>query len=90
MRGLKQRNEYDRALEPGVYDAAPKSVLAAIAISRLTLGGDRLDLATRALVTEWDTLHSNGVVPQPVPPSLRRFIGIEYEDGLAPGSEAPQ
>ena len=56
-------NEYmDQIRE--VYDEIPKSVLAAIAVSALTCGGDRLEEATEAVVKEWVCLHNAGVVAQ--------------------------
>lgn len=76
MPGMKVTNEYAREIRD-VYDDMPKAVLAAIAVSALTVGGDRLDAATVRVVTEWDTLHAAGIVPQPVPAKFRKFIDRE-------------
>jgi hypothetical protein len=71
---FKIGNEYAGTLEKYVFEQTPKSVFAAIAVSSLTCGGDYLEHATRRVVTEWDTLHTNGIVPQAVPAKLRRYI----------------
>lgn len=71
---MKLSNAYVQELDPSVYDAVPKAVLAAVAISALTGGGDHLDHATQRIVTEWHTLHQAGVVPQPVPVALRPHV----------------
>lgn len=64
MANLKnQLNEYAKALGP-ILDEAPKAVLAAIAVSALTQGGDRLPDAKKRLADEWLILFENGVVPQ--------------------------
>lgn len=67
-------NEYQGQLVAGLFDHTPKSVLAAIAISALTCGGDQLEQATSRLVTEWHVLHLNGIVPQQVPARFRQYI----------------
>lgn len=67
MPGLKIRNEYQKAIDPRVYEAMPKAVLAAIAVSFVSAGGSNLDEATAALVNEWALLHVQGIVPQAVP-----------------------
>lgn len=67
------RNEYADELET-VFDHAPKTVLAAVAVSALTIGGDYLEEAKQRVVTEWNALHAAGIVPQPVPTKLRHLI----------------
>lgn len=67
-------NDYSNALTLRTYDMIPKAVLAAVAVSALTSGGDCLDEAQQAIVTEWNTLHQNGIVPQAVPAKLRQYI----------------
>ena len=62
-----------------VYADIPKAVWAAIAISLATCGGDTLDDAARAVVHEWAILHTNGIVPQRVPASLRAYNRPEDE-----------
>ncbi|TAN03098.1 MAG: hypothetical protein EPN36_13955 [Rhodanobacteraceae bacterium] len=80
MRGLKSTNCYQQALAEALYRECPKAVLAAIAVSALTQGGDFVDEADQRLVTEWDVLHGNGIVPQPVPGKWRSKIN--HERGL--------
>ena len=62
----KKYNEYAEALDPQVYEGCPKAVLAAIAVSLLTCGGDTLadGDVTAKLAAEWDALHLAGIVPQ--------------------------
>lgn len=76
----KLDNEYIRILPPEVYADIPKAVWAAIAISLATCGGDRLDDATRAIVHEWGILSLNGIVPQDIPASLRKYNTSEDDD----------
>jgi hypothetical protein len=47
-----------------VYASCPKAVLAAIAVSLLSNGGDELAHAKARLLEEWRILHANGIVPQ--------------------------
>ncbi len=56
-------NEYAAQLGR-LYDRTPKAVLAAIAVSMLTDGGDALDEAQERLLNEWSILHECGIVPQ--------------------------
>jgi len=71
----KISNEYAQTLRgEGLYDAIPKAVLAAIAISYATGGGDWIEHAKERIVTEWNTLHENGIIPQSVPAKYRKFI----------------
>lgn len=76
-------NEYADAAGD-LLDATPKAVWAAIAISALTTGGDRISEARELIATEWDRLHSNGIVPQRVP---GRFRGLVRDD-LSVGCDA--
>ena len=71
----KLENSYVEQLGK-LYEETPKAVFAAIAISALTGGGDRLDEAVVAICTEWNILHQNGIVPQKAP-SAKRILGIE-------------
>lgn len=59
----KTTNEYSQALGT-LFDETPKAVLAAIAVSALTCGGDRLEEAKARVAHEWRILHANGIVPQ--------------------------
>lgn len=59
-------NEYAEYLGP-LFDDCPKSVLAAIAVSFITTGGDWPQLAQAGIVREWRILHQAGIVPQKPP-----------------------
>ena len=50
----KKSNEYADELL-GIYDEIPKAVLAAIAVSFATCGGDHLDHAKNYIADEWRT-----------------------------------
>lgn len=62
MKGFKTSNEYARQIDN--FADIPKTVLAAIAVSLATCGGDRLDEATKLINEEWETLYQAGIVPQ--------------------------
>jgi hypothetical protein len=73
----KLTNEYVEVLGD-LYDKTPKAVLAAIAVSALTNGGDELDEAQARLLAEWGALHANGIVPQPLRAAMmQRFKAWE-------------
>lgn len=57
------QNQYAAELGP-LLDDCPKAVLAAVAVSLLSGGGDRLELVALQLAAEWSTLYENGIVPQ--------------------------
>lgn len=59
-------NAYAEAIEPKLYARIPKAVLAAVAVSILSNGGDDLDGASARILEEWEILHANGIVPQGV------------------------
>lgn len=59
---MKTLNSYARELK--LYGSMPKAVLAAIAVSLATCGGDRLDEANERVCAEWEILAQNGIVPQ--------------------------
>ena len=69
----KVYNEYADALGPHFYDATPKAVFAAVAVSALTRAdGLALDQCTHtelraAVLREWVVLHQNGIIPQKPP-----------------------
>ena len=67
MRGAKIGNYYQQSLSEGLYQVCPKAVLAAIAVSALTVGGDYLDAGGRRVLKEWWVLYHNGIVPQRPP-----------------------
>ena len=60
----KITNDYAYAVGYDLYHGIPKAVWAAIAVSALTQGGDRLDEAAALVAREWAILHSNGIVQQ--------------------------
>jgi hypothetical protein len=64
-----KHNEYADALGEPLYDAVPKAVFAAIAVSLVTCGGSYLEHADRILL-EWAALYENGIVPQRPPKVL--------------------
>ncbi len=59
-------NEYQEVLGK-VFDKAPKAVIAAIAVSALTTGGDFLSEASARFIEEWWALYEAHVVPQRPP-----------------------
>lgn len=67
MAGMnKTMNEYAVELAAD-YGRTPKAVLAAIAVSALTCGGDYLETAQRRVRKEWWALYHTGIVPQRPP-----------------------
>ena len=56
-------NEYAAQLGR-MFDEMPKTVLAAIAVSCLSQGGDYLEKAQARAAREWQVLHENGIVQQ--------------------------
>ena len=64
MSGLNQTpNEYSRQMGP-LFDAMPKTVIAAVAVSFASNGGDYLSLAERQIAYEWYILWESGIVTQ--------------------------
>lgn len=63
---MKTRNDYQEVLGR-VYTKTPKAVLAAIAVSALTSGGDYLEYAQPRLIGEWWMLYDNRIIPQKPP-----------------------
>lgn len=60
-------NEYAFAAGPDVFERAPKTVWAALAVSFASNGGDYIDEVRDRIVREWWILHENGIVPQKPP-----------------------
>lgn len=60
----KTSNGYAEAISQRLYIDCPKAVLAAIAVSALTTGGDSIDEAEQRVLHEWWVLYRNGIVPQ--------------------------
>lgn len=82
-----QLNNYVEALGAtdsgmSVFDAVPKSVWAAIAVSKSTTGGDYLERAREFVCLEWERLHEAGVVSQKPPKWAKAAAmkGRELED----------
>lgn len=77
-----KRNEYADAAGD-LLDSIPKAVWAAIAVSALTGGGDRLGAAQQRVANEWLILWSNGIVPQKPPKQVRALaVFADREDGF--------
>lgn len=56
-------NEYaDQVIE--IYGSCPKAVFAAVAVSALTTGGDKLEQAADLFMDEWWALYDAQIVPQ--------------------------
>ncbi len=72
-------NPYQRELGD-LFEDMPKSVLAAIAVSALTMGGDYLEEAQQRAAREWQVLFEAGIVPQR-PSKLAREINAEHPQG---------
>ena len=70
------RNEYVATLGT-LFDRAPKAVLAAVAVSYASVGGDYLPLARINVLREWWVLYDNGIVPQrpPEPRPIDKEVG---------------
>ena len=75
------KNEYAASLGLALYDAVPKEVFAAIAISILTCGGDRLGDAPYGLLHEWQCLHEAHIVSQRPPAWVKGKYGKEVTNG---------
>lgn len=73
---------YVNVIGTEVYDRIPKAVFAAIAVSSLTQGGDRLERAVPRLLREWSVLHDNGIVKQRPPSTLMKAWPSTQEDNL--------
>jgi hypothetical protein len=59
-------NEYQEMLGK-VFAKAPKAVIAAVAVSSLTSGGDYLAEAETRFIEEWWCLYEAKIVPQKPP-----------------------
>lgn len=67
------QNDYAKELGE-LFDEMPKSVIAAIAVSALSYGGDRLGEARKLAAHEWRILHLNGIVQQRPGKAARQVI----------------
>lgn len=84
---MKLTNEYAHALDDRFYRTIPKAVLAAIAVSYASEGGDNLADAQERVREEWGILYDNGIVPQKppakVPTQCAWFVGCQNAaDGI--------
>lgn len=70
-------NEYADAIMR-IYNDIPKAVLAAIAVSALTNGGDNLNEALERVANEWLILWCNKIVPQK-PPAKIAELACRYD-----------
>tara|TARA_R110000824_G_scaffold54123_1_gene149501 strand:+ start:3568 stop:3888 length:321 start_codon:yes stop_codon:yes gene_type:complete len=70
-RATKKSNNYAAVMGHDLFENMPKAVIAAVAVSFASCGGDHFDGVTAKMVEEWNLLHIAGIVPQR-PPS--RFI----------------
>lgn len=73
-------NDYAAAAGRDVFEQAPKTVWAAIAVSSLTMGGDRLSDARELVLREWQTLHQQGIIPQAPPKKLMATLPPEDDE----------
>ena len=69
----KLHNDYAAVLGD-LFDEMPKAVLAAIAVSLASEGGNSLDDAPARIAGEWEALYLNGIVPQRPPAAARALI----------------
>jgi hypothetical protein len=65
---MKVSNAYAEQLPRNIYDATPKAVFAAIAVSLATHGDPFNADPLLPILKEWEILHQNGIVPQPITP----------------------
>ena len=64
-------NSYAAALDVQFYRDTPKAVLAAVLVSTLLREGWILAEMERAIINEWDTLHTSAIIPQPIKPWMK-------------------
>lgn len=66
--GVKSGNAYAKELK-GLYNVAPKSVLAAVAVAFATQlsGTEAIHEAQSRVLAEWEALYNAGIVPQKPP-----------------------
>lgn len=64
---MKTSNNYSEAISRKLFEATPKHVFAAIAVSSLTGGGDYIEEAEKRIMAEWWILFQQGIVPQKPP-----------------------
>lgn len=76
---FKLSNEYVGTIPAEIFENTPKAVWAAIAISfAINLGAEGdFSEAAQAVVREWGVLNQNGIVPQAIPATLRKYNTTE-------------
>ena len=60
-------NGYVDAMGKDIFEKCPKTVLAAIAVSALTLGGDEIQHARKRILNEWKCLFNSNIITQKPP-----------------------
>src|SRR5258708_7158591 len=74
--------DYASQLSRALYEAAPKAVFAAIAVSPAMNGGTQVEddeTADRYVLREWSLLHRQGLVAQAPPKKLLALVGLDQE-----------
>lgn len=62
--GIKQENEYQKAIDRALYEDTPKAVFAAVLVSYLNRMGVEFEEVDRAIAQEWQALYEAEIVPQ--------------------------
>lgn len=70
---MQKHNAYSSTF-PALFEEIPKTVLAAVAASFGTTGGDHLEQAAYRIAREWETLYNQGIIPQPLTSAARKAI----------------
>lgn len=72
---MKNLGEYAMLFDAKVYEDTPKSVFAAITLSfAMRLNEDDFERAMSEIIGEWQILNATGLVPQPVPAYMSKYI----------------
>ena len=72
-----------------LFDTCPKTVWAAIAISLCTCGGDRIEEAEQAILSEWQALYQAGVVSQK-PPAFLTQRALDFPSAASSQNESDE
>lgn len=85
IKGNKLHNGYVNELG-ALYWTIPKAVIGAVAVSRLSNGGDEMKAISAKMLREWHILNINGIVPQRVPSHWKKWYlaatGESLDDGI--------
>ena len=69
---MAHHNQYSKLLL-GFFDECPKTVFAALAVSReLLVNGENSEAVEAGLLSEWQSLYENGIVPQKPPKQIKK------------------